>query len=461
MRAKIRDAKQERKRLHEQAKAIKERAESAGRDLTPEELAERSRLLDAAWEQQHEIEAMEDDFQMSQAIQEDEDREEIEQRSRGRATDHDNAGDLSEVRRRLSPDWTVAESPIVVGDGERNHPIHTDQYAGAFNRWLLMEEGRPDRRVLAFGECNKEGELIRDMHALIRTDDDVRGGHLVAPVQFVNELIKDLDDELIIRQIARTFTVRRAKSLGAPKRTARANTFAWGTEISAPAKDDSWRVGMRELFPHHMTGEIDVSRDFLGAGIIGGEEIVRGEMSQDSGELQEDGFLLGNGAGQPLGVFTASTEGISTARDVSTGNTSTNVTPDGLKKAKWSLKSGYRRGPGINWVAHRDFFEKVDTFKDGQGRYFWQESLQAGEPDRLLGYPARESERAPNTFTTGQYVAILGNFRRGYWIATALDMSIERDESLERRNNQVAFIARMRVDGMPVIEEAFARVKLA
>jgi HK97 family phage major capsid protein len=77
-----------------------------------------------------------------------------------------------------------------------------------------------------------------------------------------------------------------------------------------------------------------------------------------------------------------------------------------------------------------------------------------------LGVPVYASEYAPNTFTTGLYVGIIGDYSQ-YWVAMALDMRIQRLNELYAATNQVGFISRAEVDGMPVIEAAFARVKLA
>jgi hypothetical protein len=52
------------------------------------------------------------------------------------------------------------------------------------------------------------------------------------------------------------------------------------------------------------------------------------------GVTQEKAYLTGDGNQKPLGVFTASNDGISTGRDVSTGNTTTAITFDGLIEAK-------------------------------------------------------------------------------------------------------------------------------
>jgi HK97 family phage major capsid protein len=73
--------------------------------------------------------------------------------------------------------------------------------------------------------------------------------------------------------------------------------------------------------------------------------------------------------------------------------------------------------------------------------------------------PVNMSEYAPSTMTSALYVGILGDFSQ-YWIADALDMQIQRLVELYAETNQTGFIGRMESDGMPVLEEAFVRVKL-
>ncbi len=176
------------------------------------------------------------------------------------------------------------------------------------------------------------------------------------------------------------------------------------------------------------------------------------------GITQEKGFLTGSGAGQPLGVFTASPLGISTGRDVSTDNTATAFTANGLYNVKYSLKAAY--WPRAKWLFHRDAVKMLAKLVNGEGQYLWQPSLQMGQPDMLLGHPVSVSEYAPNTFTANLYVGIIGDFSQ-YWIADSMAMEIQRLVELYAATNQVALIGRMESDGMPVLEEAFARVKLA
>ncbi|MHB8077438.1 phage major capsid protein, partial [Desulfosporosinus fructosivorans] len=159
---------------------------------------------------------------------------------------------------------------------------------------------------------------------------------------------------------------------------------------------------------------------------------------------------------KPLGVFTASPQGISTARDVSTGNTAITIGADGLIDAKYALKAQYRKS--AQWIFHRDAIKMIRKLKDGNGDYLWKAGL-SDKPDTILELPFNESEYAPNTFTTGLYAGILGNFKF-YWIADALNMQVQRLVELYAATNQTGFIGRLESDGMPVMEEAFVRVKL-
>ncbi len=188
------------------------------------------------------------------------------------------------------------------------------------------------------------------------------------------------------------------------------------------------------------------------------EEIVRHEMARDAGVKQEQAFISGSGVDQPLGLFVNSTDGISAARDVSAGNQATSLTFDGLLNAKYALKPNYWKR--AQWMFHRLAIGQIATLKDTIGNYLWKQSLIVGEPDQILWLPLIMSEWIPNTFTTGQYVGILGDFNY-YWIADALDMEMQRLDELNARTNQVEYIGRLKTDGMPVLEEAFVRVKLA
>lgn len=292
----------------------------------------------------------------------------------------------------------------------------------------------------------------------LQMDVDASGGFTVAPQQFVADLIQAVDNIVFYRGLASVSQLVGAHSIGRPSLDTDVDDADWTSELATGNEDSAMAFGKRELNPHPVAKRIKVSRKLLRHSPIGPEALVRARLAYKMGVTQEKAFMTGNGVQQPLGIFTASGDGISTGRDVSTDNTTTAVTFDGLKNAKWTLKQQY--WAQAQWVAHRDLGKQVDKIKDGEGRYIWNESVVAGQPDRLLSFPINYSEYAPNTFTTGLYVAVLG-VHSNYWVAESLAYEIQRLNELYAATNQVGFITRAELDGMPVLEEAFVRIKLA
>lgn len=432
----------QRAKLIEQGRAIHAKAKAETRELTAEEREQDDKLWTEGDKLKAQYEQLEADQRRASRL--DEAHEQLSQ-SAGRETRSGQPGRLPEGKGneplaiRIEQRRAWSRTPIV-------HEFSYAPGTAAYRR------NQPDMRA-AFRDYLRTGHIS----AQLQTDSAVDGGYLTMPEQLVAELIKDLDDVVWLRRLCRTFATS-AQSLGARKRTARMSTFAWGQELTTPTADSSLKFGKRSLTPHYMTGEISVSNDLLRAAELNPEMIVREEMARDSGEVEEDAFLEGNGSGQPLGVFTASADGVSTGRDVATGST-TSITADGLRNAKYSLKQSYRADPSIGWLFHRDAIKIISKLKDGAGDYLWQQGITQGDPDRLLNYPVYESERAPNTFTSNLYVGMLACWRF-YWIVDGLDFGIQTHD-LDIRSNLKGFIARRKVDGMPMVEEAFARLKCA
>lgn len=295
--------------------------------------------------------------------------------------------------------------------------------------------------------------------AALQMDKDTAGGYLVVPEQFVAKLIQDLDYEVFIRQYATIYTLTDAESLGAPALDTDIADTNWTTELAIGTVDSSLAFGKRRLTPHPLAKYILVSKDLLMTAAISVEAIVRQRLAYKFGTVQEAAFMTGSGSGQPLGLFTASANGITTSQDVSTGNTSTAFTADGLINCKYKLTSPYLRSPNLRWIFHRDGIKMARQLKTGDGQYLWKPGLAGDPTDTLLDVPVLTSEFAPNTFTTLLYTGLIGDLGQ-YYIADAMSMRIERLVELGAATNQDYFIGRLKCDGMPVLSTAFARVKL-
>jgi len=322
------------------------------------------------------------------------------------------------------------------------------------------DEKRAENLIVTFRTWLKSGRITdkgADEFRALQADVDVSGGFLVAPEQFVKALIKAVDDLVYIRQHATVIPVTTSDSLGAPSLDTDPADADWTSEIGETQEDSSLALGGRSMTPHPLSKLVKVSLKLMRVAAISPDQLVQDRLAYKFGITQEKGFLTGSGSNQPLGVFTASGQGISTSRDISDGNTETSIMFDGLINAKYGLKAQY--WPQARWIFHRDAVKQIAKLKDGEGRYIWQESVIAGQPDKIMNLPFHMSEYGPNTFESGLYVGILGDFRN-YWIVDSLVFQIQRLVEKYALTNQIGFIGRAELDGMPVLEEAFVRVKL-
>lgn len=434
MKTRVIELRQKRAKLIADARALLDRAEGERRDLTQEEqnnwdgLMKEANQVKTTVEREELMLAQEADLGLpvTTTIRPEPDGrsgggERIEFRSRSMRN-----ADQSDPTWRDNPEW------------RRILRTGSPAYGAGFRAWLRGQQASAEVRAL-------------------QADLDTQGGYLMAPIQMVDRLLQVVDDAVFIRRLATVLSVPNADSLGVPTLESDPADADWTSELATGGEDSSMGLGKRELKPHPLAKRIKISRKLLQK-VPSAEDLTLARLGYKFGITQEKAFLLGNGTNQPLGVFVASANGISTARDVSSGNTTTSIGMDGLISAKYALKAQY--WPQAQWLFHRDAVAQIAKLKDTSNQYIWQPSVQAGQPDRLLNFAVNTSEYAPNTFTTGLYVGMLAAFSN-YWIADSMAMEMQRLVELYAESNQIGLIGRLDTDGAPVLEEAFVRVKLA
>lgn len=427
----------------ERAKAVKElrelndKALAENREFTSDENTKWETLnkavddLDLSIEKQERLKKLEEDGQRS--------RRDFDPGSAGGETPGGRTGEVTpEAEARALSDWEMGRR-----DFDRVAPETRTLVEGvqkrAFCRFLIDGvRGLPDTELRS-----------------LQMGQGTQGGYVVAPQVFVNSLIQAVDDLVFIRGLATKYQLDNAHSLGFPSLDTDLDDSDWTTELATGSEDTSLKLGKREFKTNPFAKRIKISRTLLRNSSI--EQIVTQRLAYKFAITQEKAFLTGSGHNRPLGVFVATPQGISTSRDVATDNTSTAITADGLINAKYALKGQY--WGQAQWMFHRDAMKMIRKLKDGNNQYLWTPGLQINDANQILGNPIAMSEYVPNTFTTGQYVGILGDFRH-YWIADSLTLEVTRLDELYAENNQVGYIGRQESDGMPVLEEAFVRVKL-
>ena len=158
-------------------------------------------------------------------------------------------------------------------------------------------------------------------YKVLQADQDTAGGYLTVPMQVVQTLLRGIDDAVVIRGLATTIQVGQGVSLGVPTLDTDQEDPTWTSELQTGAQDDVGAFGRRELNPSPMAKRVRISNKLINAPGMDAEAIWLQRMQYRFDRAQENAFMNGHGANQPLGLFTASNDGISTSRDVSTGNT--------------------------------------------------------------------------------------------------------------------------------------------
>lgn len=411
----------ERASTFEQAKELIERAEKENRSMSAEENAQYDKM-------NKDMDSLTDRVEK---IKKQNERSSYMSESQGRVTKDSQETSIYEDYIKRSGDLTKRQAAELRA---------TPEYREAYQKFL------------AFGSAGVTSDELRAMQA----DSAIGGGYTIAPQEMVRQLLKDVDDVAVIRQFAEVYQVTTSDSLGVPTLEKDADDADWTAELKTGSETEM-EFGKRELKPYPLAKRVKLSNKLMRLSIFNAEQLVRERLAYKFGISQEKAFMTGDGVQKPLGLFVASSDGISTDRDKACG-LQTKVKPDEIIDTKHMLKPQY--WAGARWLFHRDILAHYRKMKDGNGQYIWQPGLQAGAPDRLLDIPYTLSEYAPKTLTSGLYVTLLGNLKY-YWIADALDMQVQRLVELYAETNQTGFIGRMETDAMPVLEEAFVRVKMA
>ena len=181
------------------------------------------------------------------------------------------------------------------------------------------------------------------------------------------------------------------------------------------------------------------------------EDYIAKEFAYAFGVAEEQAFCVGTGNGQPTGLFTKDGAQVGV-----TAASATAITADEIINLIYSLKAPYRKN--AKFLMNDATVSALRKLKDNNGQYLWQPSVQAGQPDRLLGYEIYTSPYVP-TIAAGAYAIAFGDFHN-YWIADRTGRTVQRLNELYSTNGQVGFVGTERVDGKIILPEGIQLLKM-
>lgn len=284
------------------------------------------------------------------------------------------------------------------------------------------------------------------IHNVLSESTDADGGYLV-PEEFERDIVTGLDAANVIRSLAKVITTQNDRKIPISV----GHSVATWTAENAAFTESNPTFGQKEIDAYKLTDLIRVSVELLQDAAFPLEQYIANEFARAFGIAEEQAFCVGTGSGQPTGIFTANggTVGVTAAANNA-------VTADELINLVYALKAPYRRN--AKFLMNDATISAIRKLKDGNGVYLWQPSLQAGEPDKLVGYDLYTSPYVP-TMAAGAYTVAFGDFRN-YWIADRAGRTVQRLNELYATNGQVGFVATERVDGKVILPEGIQLLKM-
>lgn len=280
---------------------------------------------------------------------------------------------------------------------------------------------------------------------ILEEGKDENGGYLV-PEEWDSRLIDKLTEENIFRSLATTITTsgEHKINIAATKPAA-----AWIEEGQALSFGEA-TFDQVVLDAHKLHVAIKVTEELLYDNAFNLESYIIDQFGKALGNAEEDAFLNGDGKNKPLGIFAATGGG-----EVSVTLTGTALKTDDILTLIYSLKRPYRKNAAF--ILNDATLASLRKLKDNNQAYIWQPSYQAGEPDRLCGYPVKTSAFCP-VLEMGKAGVAFGDFSY-YNIGDRGTRSFQELRELFAGNGMVGYVAKERVDGKLILPEAVQILK--
>ena len=325
-------------------------------------------------------------------------------------------------------------------EAEMNRPVNTPIVTKPVSDKQMPEQKGRAADVYKAAMLDTLRSGFKRVSNVLQEGVDTDGGYLV-PEEYDNRLIDVLGEENIMRDLSTVITTSGEHKINIAATKPAASWIEEGGQLSfGDATFDQILLDSHKL---HVA--IRVTEELLYDNAFGLENYIITQFGKALANAEEDAFLNGDGVGKPLGLFAASGGG-QIAETLTAA-----IKADDIINLVYALKRPYRKN--ASFIMNDKNIAVIRKLKDNNGAYIWQPSAQAGEPDRLFGYPVHTSAYAPeNAIAFGDY--------KYYNIGDRGTRSFKQLTELFAGNGMIGYVAKERVDGKLILPEAVQILKL-
>ena len=281
----------------------------------------------------------------------------------------------------------------------------------------------------------------------MNTAVSAEGGYLVDP-QTAETVKSVLTDAASIRAVANVVNVE-ATSFDVLVDHADMGA-GWASETAALAETAAPRFDRISIPLHELSALPKASQRLLDDAAFDIEGWLASRIADKFAASEAAAFILGDGIDKPRGFLSYpivqeqewAWGGLGYVASGKDGDFADTDAADSIVTLVYTLGAKYRAN--ASFVMNSKTAGAVRKMKDADGRFLWTDSLAAGQPAQLMGYPVLICEDMPD-IGLAQTAIAFGDFGSGYTIAERPDLRILRDPFSAKPH--VLFYATKRVGG--------------
>lgn len=264
------------------------------------------------------------------------------------------------------------------------------------------------------------------------------GGYTVPPA-FRQKIVERMTFVAAMRQLAEVINTDTGATLPWPTVDDTGNEGAILAENTQVTEQDV-TFGQANLDAYMYTSKlVRASLQLLSDNAFNLEGWLANTLGARIGRVQNRHFTVGTGTGQPDGIITAASVGVTAAAVAA-------VTYDELVDLTDSLDPAYLATGNARFMMSQSARKVLRKLKDSQNRPLWEPSLQAGTPDTLMGYGLTLNNYM-STPAAGVKSIGFGDIREAYVIRDVSDFALLRLSERYADYLQVGFLGFQRSDG--------------
>jgi HK97 family phage major capsid protein len=300
-------------------------------------------------------------------------------------------------------------------------------------KWARGEEG--SGRVM---EVRRAPELGPINYRVLMTG--AGNASSIVPIDFYDMLIAHLIEVSGVMQCGPTvLNTGGGETLQVPKTTSHSSAASAAQAGSLPTSDPGFSTQPLSAFKYGVL--LQVARELIDDTAVD----LLGYLAMQAGRALGNAFgndlVNGTGTGQPSGLITTATAGVTgSVTGVSGAPSYAN-----LVDLEYSVIAPYRQSRSCYWLAADKTIGGFRKITDTVGRPIWEPSAVLGSPDLLLGKPLVADPFMPAMATSAKSI-LFGDFSQ-FFVRLVGGVRFERSDDFAFGSDLVTFRAILRGDG--------------